>query len=438
MSLATFLEKNNRVRGAAIRATAPRAPAQRIVEAGAAAWRAPTAAAFTRDTPKGTVPIRLLGAPDGSTRIGSLQVRPGEAMDLVWDEAKGALLDRSGQAIMLGGMSPSDVHDPTEMATFLAGYKNATFRHPEMCQVVPVNYDEDKYRIFDSSAAFKPVQVKTDDDAPPAEIRVTSSLTNYKVVVRRIAAFIPDPTMRQVTNPGYDIRFIHMERCKTAIDLDLELDVLGPSGLLTTAANWGTNQTVTLAAGFQWGSGIGSSAGVGANSDPIHDLRNMRDNSNQRITSFWMNEHVAGIFLDHPSVRDYMRQNYGDSVPGADIKAIRDDDDSVVDFKLTGLGTFHVVCSRVENSLGTPATTGYVMPDQVIGVVQPAGVPTNGERIASAYNFRRRGPAGVGFYTREVRFEARGAGGTMIIVEEASIPTMTSKYSGGQIVGVTA
>lgn len=390
-------------------------------------WRAPSAIRATT-TRKGTQSIRMLGG-DHGTKIGGRFIAPGAELILEFDPTAGALLDRNGALLL--GLTTQDVHDPTELATYLAGYATEEYRHDQIVQVIPVDKDEDKYRTFNSGAAFRPVVVKTDDDMDAAELKVTSSLTNYRVVVRRIGAFIPDPTRNQA-NANYDVEFVHMERCRRAIDLDLELDIIGPSGLLTTAGNWNSNNVVTLAAGYQWG----GASGVGANSDPVADIRARMDASAQRITGWWMNQRVAGLLLDNPKFRDYTRANMGDAPLDAAVRAVSDADNGVVDFKIRGLGVFHVVASRVEsNAAGT--TTDYVMPDVFLGVTQPPGVPTNGGRIATAYNFRRKGPAGVGFYTRTVAIPQRGAGGTLLIVEEASIPTMTSGICGGLVLGVS-
>jgi len=395
-------------------------------------WTPPTAREFSRVNNPNTIPIQLVGDTEGTQRIGDRVLKPGERITLEYDQAEGVLLDRSGHAVMFG-LTPSDVHDPTELGTYLAGYNNENFRHEEAAQVIPVTMDEDKYRTFNSSAAFKPVTVKTDDDATPAEVKVTSSLTNYKVVVRRIAAFIPDPTAKQVSNSGYDLRFVHMKRCKRAINMDLELDVLGSSGLLTTSGNWNSNNAVALAANYAWGDTTGNSANAGALSDPIADL-NARIVASAALISGWMMNHrVALCFLSHEKVRSYMRQWLGDANATSIARQVAQARGAgVFDFELPMIGAVKVNTARVEsNTAGT--TTDYIMPNVVLGLTQPPGVPTNGEEIATAYNFRRKGPAGVGFFTREVRFDARGAGGTMIIVEEASIPTMTSTIAGGFI-----
>jgi hypothetical protein len=72
----------------------------------------------------------------------------------------------------------------------------------------------------------------------------------------------------------------------------------------------------------------------------------------------------------------------------------------------------------------------------VIGVHNVPGTPMSNDKIATAKNFRRRGVAGNGFNTREVRLDWRGSGGTLVIAEDASVPTFTGTIVGGYIDGI--
>ena len=357
-------------------------------------------------------------------RLGGVNIPAGAQLRVL-----GSSLFFNGQKLDLG-LSTADVHDPTEMPTYLAGYPSEDFRHEEACPVVLVDKDEDKYRTANENSTFAPVKVKTDDDANPAEVKVETSLTNYRVQPRRLAAFLPDTVIAQA-GPAYDVRYVHLQRCKRAIDMDLEADVFGPSGLLTSSGSWRTNWATALALGSQWGGG----SGVGASSNPIADMRGRVLKSATRITGWWVNQRVAGYFLDHPKTRDYMRATIGDAPQGPSIRAVVEAGEGVIDFKIPGLGTFHVCCAKWAPPGG--GDLDYIMPDVVVAQYLPPGVPTNAENISTCKNFRRRGAAGVGFGVREVRIEQRGAGGVLVIVEEASIPTMTSQIAGGLITGVS-
>lgn len=337
----------------------------------------------------------------------------------------------NGQPLELG-LTTADVHDPTELATYLAGYSNEEFRWSAACPEVLVDKDEDKYRTFNTSAAFGLVTVKTTDTAYPNEVVVESSLTNYKVQVRRLAAFIP-VNVRAQAGANYNVEYVHMARCARAINMDLEFDVFGTGGLLVTAGNWNASNVTALGSTYQWG----GASGVGANSNPIRDIDDIIEDSVARITDWWMNQHVANLFLRHAAVKDFLVTQFGQDGYAQTVRSAAEANERTVDFHLVGKGTFHVVAAKYANS-GASGAIQYIMPNVVVGTHNFPGAPTDGEKIATCKNFRRRSTAGVGFNTRQIQLEHRGAGGTLVIVEEASVPTMTSNISGGLITGVSA
>lgn len=372
-------------------------------------------------------PIRLTG---GGVSIGGVAIAPGAQLAMSPDGRELFLMDRQGKLIALdGGFEVSDVHDPTEMSTYLAGYANAGFRHEEICQVIPVNHDSDKYRTFNSSRVFQPAQVKTTDYGPLNEVSFETSLVNYTVIARRICSFVPDPVQAQAGG-NWNVITSALEHLRLLIDMDLELDVDGPSGLLTTAANWTSGYSLLLTSGYQWG----GPSGIGGNSDPIKDLQSMAETSVQPVRKYWMNRRTSNVFLRHPAVRDHLRSRLGDDpVPGPVNTTADALPPTTADYEIPGIGAIGIVDAKV----GT-GTIDYVFPDgNVVGTTQPPGRPTDGNRVATAYNFRvvNAENANVGFNIRQFRVDNRGAPGTMIVVEEKSIPTMTSSISGGQIRG---
>ncbi len=345
----------------------------------------------------------------------------------------GAQLRALGNDVFYNGerldlaMTTADVHVPTELPTYLAGYQAEDYRAEQFCPEVLVDKDQDLYRTANSAMAFSPTNVKTDDTSSPSEVSFETSTTPYKVQPRRLAAFIPD-TVKAQASPAYDIRFVHMELCKRLIALDIELDVMGPSGLLTSSGSWDAANLVALGANLNWNGG--------ANSDPVKDIRSVHNKSATKVTGFLMNQRVAGYMLDNAAFRAFTRATIGDSPLAGNIRAIVEEGEGLIDFKIPGLGMFHVCCAKWKAP--NASTIDYVMPDVVVGVNLPPGLPVNAMGISTAKNFRRRGAYGVGYGVREVRIEQRGAGGGLLIVEEASIPTMTSTLAGGLITGVAA
>jgi hypothetical protein len=250
-------------------------------------------------------------------------------------------------------------------------------------------------------------------------------LNTYKVIDRFVGSFIPTQTEMQRGN-NYQPRMAAGRRCRRAIELDREIDVWT---LLGTNTNWATAQRLALAAGFNWNGG--------ASSDPIRDVQQAIEASAQPVHSIWFNQKIAHTFLRHDSVRDHMRQMLGDNAPGTALAQVAQAGEANVDFVIPGLPPFRVAAAKVKNE--STGALDYILGDVVALVTRPPGVPTDGEEIAATYTFRRRGPSGVGFESREFRVEGRGPlGGTMVVVSMADIAIMTGNNAGGIITGVYA
>lgn len=320
-------------------------------------------------------------------------------------------IGRSGQVVKLT-LAPTDVMHPTELATYLAGYKPMAYRADEASPPILVDKDEGKLRNFSSDDAFRRVDVKSSMNAAVDEVDPKSSFIDYKVVDKFIGSFIPDPVEQNATQL-YRPRQAALRRCRRAIELDREIDVWGA---LTTSSNWASANVATLGAGAQWNGG--------ASSDPIKDLQTRIEASAQPVTSIFFNEQVKNAFLRHALVRDHMRQMLGDR--GAEQLA------DMEDFKIPGLPPFRTSMSKVKNE--STLALDYVLNDSIVLLCQVPGTPTDGEEISTSYSPRRRGPAGVGFGTREYRVEGRGPqGGTMVVAHAADIFVMTGNNCGGLI-----
>jgi hypothetical protein len=330
---------------------------------------------------------------------------------------------RAGQLIEMA-LTPADVHEPTELPTYLAGYRNAKYRADEVSFPVLVDKDNDKRRDFSSDDAFRRVDVKAAIMSAPPEVDPKSSLTEYKVIDRFVGAFISDITEGQAP-PLYKPRQRAMRRCANAILLDRELDVWT---LLSTAGSWAATNRLALAAAQKWNGG--------ATSNPILDLQYIIEQSAQTVTDIFFNQRVANAFLRHALVRDHMRQMLGDRGVDSALAAVNQAKaEQSVDFAIPGLPPFHVVGSKIKNE--TTLALDYVLGDSFcVLACNPVGVPQDGEEIATSITFRRRGIAGVGYETREFRVEDRGPkGGTMVVVSQADIAQVTSNISGGLISG---
>lgn len=330
----------------------------------------------------------------------------------------------AGQRVQLA-LDPADVHDPTEMSQYLAGYTPFEYRADEVSPPILVDNDSDKYRTFDANDAFKRVPVKGSVQGAIPEVDPKSSLDNYNVVERYIGAFIPQQTQTQTGN-NYRPVFAALRRCSRAIMLDRELDTFG---LVNTPGNWAASAQHTAAA--VW---TDTTNGV-----PLTDLQTMIEKSSQPVTALWMNQHVGHVFIRHPQVRDTMRQFYGDD----NVKQVANNilnagiSGRSLDVEVPGLPPIRISASKVLNE--TTGNYDYCFGNVVNAITRPPGVPTDGEDIASTYTFRRRGPSGNGFNTRDFFVPSRGPlGGTFVVVSMADVAKMTSTTAGGILSGVVA
>lgn len=331
---------------------------------------------------------------------------------------------KRGEKVTLA-LTPADVHQPEEMATYLAGYSNPLMRADEVSKPVLVDKDEDYFRTSDSDDAFKRVQVKASHQSAIPEVDPKTSLTTYKVVDRFVGSFVPTVTELNA-GKAFKPRAAALRRCKNAIGLDREHDVWD---LLTTTGSWNANNVLALGAGQNWNGG--------ASSDPIKDLMDLNDLSAMSPLDYWMNLKLASAFIRHDKVRDHFRMFNNQAAFAGALAALNTAANKApasIDFAIPGVGNVHVVTGKSKNASGV---IGSILGNSfVVATHAPPGVPQDAEDIASTYTFRRKGPSGTGYETREFFVENRGPlGGTMVVTSMADIAKMTGNNVGGLITG---
>ena len=324
-------------------------------------------------------------------------------------------------------LTPDDVSIQEEIDTFLAGFSPQGFRADEACPLVLVDQDTDQFRIFTQNNTFRQANVLASLQSDIEEVDPETVLSEYRVVERALGAFIPRVTEGQAA-PLYDVRLAAARRIQMALSLDREIRIFGTGGLLSTAGNWNANNVETIAGGSEW---------TVTTVDPILDIQQRILASAQPVTGIWFNEEVGFTFLRNPNVRDHMRQMLGDDRPQAQaVDAAGARNQQIQDFQIPGLPPFHIVPQKVLNE--TTSLLEPILTDSVVLTCQPAGgVPVTGEEIMTAVSWRRRGPSGNGFTTREFEAEARGLeGGTMMVSGHAEEEQFISNVCGGLIVNV--
>jgi hypothetical protein len=217
--------------------------------------------------------------------------------------------------------------------------------------------------------------------------------------------------------------------------LNKELEIAGGSGILAnTGAGWAGGHAVTLGAGYQWG----GPSGVGANANPIEDLFGLVHISPRGGIDFdwWFNGVTAQYFLENGLVQEWMKFNTRGEVLDKTISTLKRDHGGKIDFAITGLGRFHV--NNAQYKPTASSALQYVMPDGVLATVQYPGTPSSGMEEATSYNWELQWPTtGATWNTREIPLEARGAGGTLIIVETARKNKLVGTSMGGWVTGTT-
>jgi hypothetical protein len=356
----------------------------------------------------------------------ALSSSSGEVRIRLVEDVKG--LGKAGQSVLMT-LSPSDVTVSEEMDTFMVGYAPPGFRADEAAPIQLVGKDTGSYRIFGLNNAFRPVNVLSSFQADIPEVDPEATLGTYQVQERALGGFIPTVTQLNFdegNNGGFDPHIALLRRVNWALSLDRELRVFGATGVYRTVANWAANNRATIAAGAEWNDTV--------NGDPMLDLFDRIEASAQAVTGIFINPPVAHALLRSQSVKDHMKMLIGDSANSAQVAAATATMANM-DFQIPGLPPFHIVSSKVLNE--TSGALEFILDDTVILVSNPPGAGSSGEDIMTAKTFRRRGPSGTGFTTREFQLERRGLhGGVFVASGHAEDVRMIASNVGGLILDV--
>lgn len=333
-------------------------------------------------------------------------------------------MGRAGDTIQLT-LSPSDVLVSEEMDSLIVGFTPIGMRADEVCPIHFVDVDIGKYREFGLNNAFRLVNVISSIQADIPEVDIDTTLKDYMVQERALGGFIP--TVTQLNSDSgqvnWDIKAQLAKRIETGLALDREVRVWS---MLTNPNSWNAANRAVISGGAEWNDP--------ENGDPIRDIMDRIEASAQPITGIWMQPPVAHSMLLSKSTLGYIKAMGGDA--GALSRDIIDATASAsnrnVDFSIPGLPPFHVAAGKVLNE--TTAALDYILDDTVVLVCDPGGPQTTGEEIMTCKTFRRRGPSGTGYTSREFNLERRGLhGGTFMASGHAEVIKMISGVCGGII-----
>jgi hypothetical protein len=333
-------------------------------------------------------------------------------------------LGKKGEAILMALM-PSDVTISEELDTFMVGFSPGGFRADEACPIQLVGKDTGYYRVFGLNNAFRPVNVLSSIQADIPEVDPESTFATYLVQERALGGFIPTVTQLNADegNSSFDPKIALLRRVAWAMALDRELRVFGATGLFRTVANWNANNRATIAAGAEWNDQL--------NGDPMLDIFDRIEASAQPITDIWVSPPVAHALIRSASVKDHIRTLSGDAALSKEIAAATAAMVNM-DFSIPGLPPIHIVGSKVLTE--STGALDFILDDTIILTSSPVGAGSSGEDIMTAKTFRRKGPSGTGFTTREFELQRRGLhGGTFCASGHAEQCVMVASTVGGVI-----
>ncbi len=353
---------------------------------------------------------------------------PRESMRELRDALKSAQSDAERTVLMDLGVG--DVHLPAAMPNFAGGYRQALPMADVFAPPLLAPNPSDKYFIFDKNDAFQAAAPQVGSGgAAPAEVPPRLNTSTYSVSEYALGSFVPLQIDAAADAP-LRIRQAALKRVMNTLRLRRELRV---ANLATNTANWGTNQTTTLGAGYQWDGG--------ASSDPIKDIQTRIEQSlSDGVSGIIMPEPLFHAFQRNPNVQKYIQYKAGAKpLPNADEMG-----------PLLELPPIYVAKMKYLAPAGGALT--YVWGNDVILFRMPDQLPpTTQDDIATAYTFRWNAgaKAGIpdaasqstmgfaasgGFVVREFHNQVRGSlGGSQLVAVHFDHEVMTSGFVGGQI-----
>lgn len=333
-------------------------------------------------------------------------------------------IGRAGESVLMA-LQPSDVVNLEDMDSFMLHYTAPGFRADEACPIQLVDQDTARYTIFGQNNIYRPVNVLSSIQADIPEVDPERTFATYLVQERALGSFIPTVTQYNIDNSSnsYDLKTAAGKRIEAALALDRELRVFGPTGVLTLTTNWNANNKVTLGAGAKWNDAV--------NADPIRDISDRLEQSAQPVTGIWLSPLTAHAMLRAASVKAHFRAIRGDAPLEsqiADASAALTN----MDFQIPGLPPFHIVASKVLNE--ATGLLDFILDDTIVLTSNPPGGVAGDQDIMTAKTFRRRGPSGTGYTSREFNLERRGLhGGIFLAVGHAEQVQMVANNVGGVI-----
>lgn len=330
--------------------------------------------------------------------------------------------DESGNVFTLD-LAPTDVHVDAALPNYAAGYKLADGIADEVCPIVMVDKQSNKYRTWSKDDAFEEAETlvavqggNVNEVSPRLDSAATYICTPYALASRVTTELLANADAPLAPEKAA------VRRIKNALHIGREKRA---AALLTTVSNWSGGYELDLSgdATLKWNGG--------SNSNPIRDIYKLVEGSLTPVTHVAMSEQCYHDFITNANVQKYIFAKTGiQPIPGVN------DWSALLDLP-------KIVVGKMKLKSRTAGTYGnYVWGNNVVGLCIQPGTPVDGETISTAKTFRWTGAnAGVpdgavqeGYFVRKYfdpRLGTRGSWVVVIAVNDAE--KMTSVYAGGII-----
>jgi hypothetical protein len=342
------------------------------------------------------------------------------------------LVDQSTGQLVKMDLSPTDVHVPTTLPMYAAGYKLQDAIADQMAPAVVVPKASDYFPTWDKDNAFqRPQSAVAGPGGELPEVSTKLSSTQFTTTQYVLASFVPteveanaDGVLRPMMKAMSRIMMGHKLLREDRV-----------AALLQTSGNWDSSVVLALGAGQNWNGG--------ASSDPIANVNYIQEHSLQKVTGWGMNRRVWNAFSRNSQVQKFVQ--FKSDVPGV--------------FKPEQIGGGTAILSLPGNiyvsdmkGKTTSGTYDYVWGDSVVFLTETMGAPADQESIATAKTFRwsgvqgavpgaitptSEGPIFQGWVVRSFYDPKRGGrGGNWVVATVNDSETMTGNIVGGFISGV--
>ena len=206
------------------------------------------------------------------------------------------LRDENGRLVKLD-LGPADVHVDVPLATYAVGYMRdqKNFIADIVAPVVPVDKASDKYFVWDKDDTFTQAQTTaTVAGGNVQESTPAHSVTSYSTIQHAWSTFLPTEVEANADSPlQLKMRYTRLPVDKLTLARELRVHTM-----VTTAASYGADFKVTLAAGEKWNGG--------ASSDPIANIHDRMLKSLKPITGMAMSEKTYFAFQRNAQVQKYI------------------------------------------------------------------------------------------------------------------------------------